>query len=283
MDINNIQKIVRETVNKTVQETVPKQFQQNPKTVQQKRSLNEASIVIPKTFVLKTELLSSVVKQVHVKIYKAAVDAYNSVSSKLDSLSRDDAGKTGDSQFRRLKMDETLNLNAIKLHELSFANISDVHSEIRVDSLPYMRFSRDWGTFENWQFDFRACGLASNEGWVVCCYDLYKQKYVNSIVEGDTVGIPFGCLPVLVLDTHHHAWFRDYPGEKINYLNAMMKELNWSVIEARMSVVEKGFLHTLYAIQPTQTADAEKLIHIAPQNQPPISGDQVLKNGVTLT
>ena len=39
-----------------------------------------------------------------------------------------------------------------------FENISDLNSTVSVDSLSYMRLARDFGTFDDWQKDFIACG-----------------------------------------------------------------------------------------------------------------------------
>ena len=240
-----------------------------------KTTLAEALVVLPKPYVLKTESLSGDTKELHTKIYKEYADSFNAVSTKLDVVSREDANNPHNSVYRNLKMNETENLNGVKLHELYFSNISDPQSEIRVDSIPFMRLSRDWGTFENWQFDFRACGLVANEGWVVCYYEPFKQRYMNVVIEGDTLNVPLCCIPVIVVDTHHHAWFLDYAGDKTSYLNAMMKELHWSVVEARMSVAEHANLQNLYAIQPVVNAEPEKMIGLAANNQAPIGKDQI--------
>jgi Fe-Mn family superoxide dismutase len=237
-----------------------------------KNTLKEALILIPKTFILKTEYLSGITKELHMKIYKAYVDSFNKISAKLDSLSNEDASTPNDSVFRHAKLDEQNSLNGTKLHELYFNNISDVHSEIHMDSIPYMRFARDWGTFDRWQFDFRACGMCAEEGWAICYYDPFKQKYLNTFIEKNSNNMPLCGIPVIVMDTWHHAWFRDHPEDKEGYLNSMFKELRFDVIEARMVVAERANLHYLYAIQPAPTSDPQTLLAAIPaSNQPPIA------------
>lgn len=243
-----------------------------------KSTLKESVIASVKPYTLKTESLSSETKELHTNIYKEHVESFNTVSTQLDVVNRQDTSKPSHSAFKSLKMDETDCLNGVKLHELYFSNISDPNSMIRVDSLPFMRLSRDWGTFENWQFDFRACGMVANEGWVVCYYEPYKQRYMNVVIEGDALNVPLCCIPVIIIDTHHHAWFLDFPGDKMTYLDTMMRELHWSVIEARMAVAEKANLQNLYAIQPVVNAEPEKMVGMLPSNQPPISKDQMVNN-----
>lgn len=224
-------------------------------TPQPKHNLNEATIVSTRTFQLGTDSLSEDVKANHFGLYKGYVESFNKVSIAVDSIPKDDANNPNNSQFRRLKEDEQFNLSAVKLHELYFGNIGDKRSEIRRDSTVFMRLEKDWGSFENWQLDFRACGMAAKEGWAVCYYEPFKQKYINCFVEGHNVGVPVGGIPVLVVDTWHHAWFKDYLGEKLTYLNAMLKEVNWDVVEARMACAESSGIHQLYMIQPSYPTD----------------------------
>lgn len=240
-----------------------------------KQVLKEALILTPKTFALKTDFLSQMVKETHMKIYKSFVDSFNLISSKLDTVSKADANNPNNSDYRRLRLDEQHNMNGAKLHELYFTNIGDQASEIRVDSTPFLRLSRDWGSFENWQFDFRACGMASIEGWAICYYEPFKQRYLNTFLERNTENIPIMGIPVLVIDTWSHAWFRDHPENKMNYLNAMMKEINWNVVEARMMVAEVSKLSQLYMIAPVINTEPDRMLQNIP-TQPPIDNGQII-------
>ncbi len=130
------------------------------------------------------------------------------------------------------------NRNAVHLHELYFANISDVDSEITFDSMTHMRLTRDFGTFDDWQWDFIACAKSARNGWAVCAFDTFLRRYVNFFIDGDDVCIPVGCVPVLVLDVWEHSFFRDYLENKDSYIENMMREINWDIVEARITRVE---------------------------------------------
>lgn len=238
--------------------------------LESKKLLETAMILMTKTFPgLKTEKLSSTTKEVHLGLYRRYVENTNRISSKLDSLSKTDASNPGDSEFRRLKLDQQFNLNGVKLHELYFKNISDLNSDITMDSICFMRLARDWGTFDNWQLDFRACAMAAMEGWAILCYDPLTQKYINIIVEQHGNGFPVGAIPILVIDTWHHAWFKDYPDEKINYIDNMMREINWSVVEARVIAAEASNLSQLFMIEPVVSSVSVQ-VNVSPSNEPPI-------------
>lgn len=194
-------------------------------------TLNEGYVANPKQYRLNTELLLSKTKDAHKDLYGGYIESFNETSAKLDSVDRRVAS-SNHSDFRSLKIDEQYNLNAIYLHELYFANISDPYSEINVDSLAHMRLNKDFGTFDEWQNDFIACAMGTRNGWVVTVYSTYLKKYVNMVIDGHDCHGLVGTYPVIVLDMWEHAR-RDYLNNKKDYVRAMMKELNWNVIEER--------------------------------------------------
>ena len=280
IDKSQLTKVIQEAVSNVLKstgklETVGPVVKQTVETA--KKLIKEAAIVMPRTFVMKGEVQSPVTKENHEKLYKSYVDSFNKISSKLDTVPRSDADNNNNSEFRRLKQDEVHNMNGVKLHELYFTNSGDLNSEIRADAVPFMRLSRDWGTFDAWQLDFRACGMAAREGWAVCYFDPFKQQYFNTFIEGHTINLPLMCIPVLVVDTWHHAWFYDFPGEKMEYLNKSMREINWNVVEMRMLVAEMAKLHQLYAIQPVMGSEKERVVTLG--SAPPV---EVLGKGSSL-
>lgn len=272
-----------ETLKKIIQSSIKETFDKSGKFPVKKKALpiiekkkdvktvKEAVHVTPDTFLLKTDKLSKVSKEAHENLYKNHVDTLNKVSSELDALNRQEANSFS-SGYRSYKMDEANNLNAVKLHELYFANISDMSSEISVDSIPYIKLSRYFGTFENWQFDFMACAMSSREGWVMTTYDPFSNVYRNVCVDGNNIGVPVSSIPILVIDMFSHAYYKDYDLDKRSYLMAMMREINWDVVEARMALVEKCDLAALYEIKPIYNNKPDDMLSAAEKaSQPPIN------------
>lgn len=200
--------------------------------------LDEALNAQEKQFQIRTDLLSPDNLENHKKLYKGYIDNFNKANLKLDSAQK---GKTNSShsEFRSLKLDETYNLNGVYLHELYFANIGDPNSQIKMDSLAYMRISRDFGSFDNWQNDFLACCNSSQCGWAVTYLNTYTQTYMNAMIDLHTNNIPFGSYPVIVMDVWQHAYYRDYLKDVDTYSRAMMKQLRWNVIEERVNRADK--------------------------------------------
>jgi Fe-Mn family superoxide dismutase len=199
--------------------------------------LDEAFVAEPKPYKQVSELVSQKTKDAHTELYKKYVETFNGVSAELDTADRT-ASDSRHSEFRSLKLDETYNLNSVWLHELYFANCFDPHSEVYMDSMAYLRLQRDFGTFEDWQKDFMACAMACGQGWAVCGYNIFLKKYVNTVVSNHSQDVMLGFYPLIVVDMHEHAYYRDYLSDKRSYLIAQMREFNWNVIEERFKKAE---------------------------------------------
>lgn len=227
MNLNTkaIEEVIKETLG-----TAKKQKQTKP--------VNEAYVVSTRKYDVTTEKLSEETKMAHEALMEGYAKSLNEVSAELETADRENVN-TNNSYFRNLKMDEVYNLNAVFLHGMFFENISDVRSNVPMDSLVYMRFERDWGSFDAWQRDFIACALSARNGWVVTVYNFMLRRYVNVIVDLHNIGIPFSSVPVIVLDCWEHSYYRDYLKDRKSYVFAMMKELRWEKIEDRIRKVEK--------------------------------------------
>jgi len=199
-------------------------------------NMNEAYVVSDKVFDYRTDAISNQTKQAHQKLLNGYVETLNTVSAELDTANREDANPN-DSVFRSLKIDEVYNLNAAFLHGMFFDNIAE-DSRVTADSLSFLRLERDFGTFDNWQRDFIATAMSSRNGWAVTVYNTFLKRYINVVVDLHSLNVPFGSYPVVVLDVWEHAYYRDYLNDRKKYVFAMMKQLNWKVINERFQRAE---------------------------------------------
>ena len=221
-----IRKVIREAFGKST----------NITTI--KKNLDEAYVTQAKKFDLTTELLSEKNKRAHQELFEKYVETLNRISAELDGANRTDAN-SNHSTFRSLKIDETFNLNGAFLHGLFFENISDPQSQLTMDSITFMRLERDFGTFDAWQKDFIACGMSARNGWAVTVYNTFLNRYMNVVCDLQSLNVPFSAYPVIVLDMWEHSYYRDYLNDKKAYIFAMMKELDWDIVEKRVKKAEK--------------------------------------------
>ena len=203
-----------------------------------KKKINESYVTAAQKYDVDTELLSEKNIAAHNELLAKYVDDLNTVSAKLDGVSRDDA-HLNHSEFRSLKIDEVYNLNASFLHAMFFENIGDQRSVITMDSMTFMRLERDFGSFDAWQKDFIACALSARNGWAVTVYNGFLGRYINVVVDLHSLNVPFASQPIVVLDCWEHSYYRDYLKDRKTYVYAMMKELNWEKIEERLKKAEK--------------------------------------------
>lgn len=230
--MKKLDEIINEAINKTLLESGIKE------SSIKKEIIKEAYVTQAGKFDLKTELLSDKTKKAHQELLEGYIDTLNKISASLDGVDKS-AANLNMSAYRSLKVDETYNHNASFLHGLYFENISDVNSNISMDSLSYMHLSRDFGSFDAWQQDFVACCLSSRNGWAITAYNMQLQRFMNTIVDLHSDNTMIGLYPVIVMDCWEHSYYRDYLKDRKTYVFAMMKELNWSVIESRISKADK--------------------------------------------
>ncbi len=209
-----------------------------PARKEDKKRISEAYVVQAKKYDINTDMLSRKALDANIENLNEYVEALNTVSAKLDSVDRS-ASNDKDSSFRGIKQEEAYNMNGAFLSAYYFDNIADHASKITMDSLAYMRLARDFGTFEEWQRDFIACAMASRDGWVCTVYNGFVDRYMNIYIDGNDVNLPMNCYPVIVLSVQERAYFRDYLNDRRKYIFAMMKELNWDLIELRIKRADK--------------------------------------------
>ncbi len=200
--------------------------------------LTESYVASEQKFNLPTEFLSASNKKNHEELYAGYIKNFNEISAKLDTVDRE-AANSNNSAYRSLKLDEAFNMNAVYLHELYFANISDLESNIQMDSLSYIKLSNDFGSFENWQKDFIASCMSSRCGWACTVLNTYLHSYQNVFLDLHSLNFPIGTIPIIVMDVWQHAYYKDYLKDVKTYTYAMMKELDWNVIEKRVAKAEK--------------------------------------------
>ena len=208
------------------------------KIIRDTLTINESLNAQEKQFQINTDFLGADNLENHKSLYKGYIDNFNKANLKLDTVEKG-ATNSSHSEFRSLKLDETYNLNGVYLHELYFSNIGDPNSQVKMDSLAYMRLTRDFGSFDEWQKDFLSCCNSSQNGWAITYLNTYTQTYMNAMVDMHTNNIPFGSYPIIVMDVWQHAYYRDYLKDVNTYSRAMMKQLRWNVIEERVMKADK--------------------------------------------
>src|SRR3972149_6890056 len=110
-------------------------------------------------------------------LYVGYVNKLNEIEERLKTVDRSKANQIF-SDFRGLKADESFALNGVILHELYFENLNAKGEKKSSGKLGDL-IAREFGSFEKWQEDFKACGMAAR-GWGIlgpCLYDGELSNY----------------------------------------------------------------------------------------------------------
>ena len=169
----------------------------------------------------------------HFKLYQGYVNNTNILNAKLAEMLA--GGQVGTPEYNEMKRRFGFEYSGMRLHEFYFGNLQAGGSQLSPSSALYAKIVADFGSFENWEKDFKATGLMRGIGWAVLFQDPHTNRLQNFWLGDHENGHPVGFHPVLVMDVWEHAFTVDYaPTEKAKYVEAFFANINWAAAEARL-------------------------------------------------
>lgn len=166
----------------------------------------------------------------HFTLYQGYVTNTNKLMDKLAAMRAE--GKTGEPEYAELKRRFGWEWNGMRLHELYFGNMGA--SALAADGKLAAALTRDFGSVDGWEKDFRASGAMRGIGWVVLYQDQESGTLFNEWIAEHDGGHLAGCNPVLIMDVFEHAFMLDYGLKRADYIAAFFKNLNWAAAESRL-------------------------------------------------
>ena len=168
--------------------------------------------------------------ETHFTLYNGYVTNTNKLIEKLTRLSLENKGS--EPEYAELKRRFGWEFNGMRLHELYFENMSKTPSQI---GKLKDKITKDFGSFENWEQDFKASGAMRGIGWVILAYDKTADKLFNVWINEHDIGHLTGASPLLVMDVFEHAFIIDYGLKRADYINAFFEVIDWKVVEERLT------------------------------------------------
>lgn len=167
----------------------------------------------------------------HFTLYQGYVANTNKVLETLDSMLKE--GKTSTPEYAEIKRRLGWEFNGMRLHELYFENLGG-KTPINKDGKLYKKIVEDFGSFENWEKDFRATGAMRGIGWAILYQDSVSGKLINFWINEHDAAHPAGCQPILIMDVFEHAFMVDYGLKRADYIESFFKNINWEAAEKRI-------------------------------------------------
>ncbi|VVC02999.1 Superoxide dismutase [Fe] [Candidatus Bilamarchaeum dharawalense] len=180
-----------------------------------------------------TEGFSEQLLKNHFTLYQGYVANTNKVSDLLVTLLKE--GKMGTPEYAELKRRFGWEYNGMVLHELYFGNLIKGGKPLQMKEIHpiYLQLEKDFGSFENWEKDFRATGAMRGIGWVILYYDKTAKRLFNIWVNEHDIGHLSNAVPLLIMDVFEHAYMIDYGLKKPDYINSFFKAINWDIVLKR--------------------------------------------------
>ncbi len=172
--------------------------------------------------------------EAHLKLYEGYVKFTNHLREVLADLRKDsekNAYALGE-VMRRFGFE----FNGMRMHEYYFEQFERGTTPPDEKGVLAQSVIEKYGSWNDFINHFSAIGLMRGIGWTVLYYDPRGKTPHTTWVGEHELGQLAGLPVILALDMWEHAYMVDYlPAEKKKYIEAFLKNLNWSVIEERFT------------------------------------------------
>ncbi len=180
------------------------------------------------------EGMSEKMMKEHYKLYQGYIKKAGEIEEKLKTVDRSSANATY-SDLRALKLGYSFAVDAIKSHELYFEHLGGqggAPKDLFVEEL----LNKNFGSFDAWIEDMKATAIAAR-GWVWSAFDWQTNTVFNWLGDAHDAFPIWHATPFVALDVYEHAYFIDYGVARKDYVEAFFKNLDWEVINKRLTSV----------------------------------------------
>jgi Fe-Mn family superoxide dismutase len=167
--------------------------------------------------------------------YGTAVRTVNAIRADLAAL---DVAAAPGYLLRALKREELVAMSSVALHELYFGNLG---GDGKVTATMAADLQEHFGSVDAWRREFVAAAqaLRGGSGWMLLSYSRRDQQLYNQVAFDHTQAL-VDASPLLVLDMYEHAYHIDFGANANAYVDAFMRNIDWSVVEKRFSEARGG-------------------------------------------
>lgn len=180
--------------------------------------------------------------EMHFKLYEGYVKESNRLSELISEfLKKEEVDQEKMPAYSELKRRLGFEYNGMILHEYYFDNLKKGGGEDPPStSLFFKKTQESFQSYEIWKADFVSVGKMRGVGWALCYEDPSHGYLSNNWITLHEVGNITSFKPILVMDVWEHAFLLDYkPSERGKYIEAFFSNIDWSVVEDRLSILKK--------------------------------------------
>lgn len=166
--------------------------------------------------------------------YASYIKGRNEVEEKLDKMRT-----SGDwTAVRAAKLAESHHASGQILHEI-FWDMLGGNGEMPEGDLKN-QIIKDFGSIENFVAEFKEVAKAAR-GWSILAYDVFDKSLHVYMADFHDQAVVWGAVPLLTLDVWEHAYYHDYGPKRADYLETLMKIIDWNKVAARFAEINSKF------------------------------------------
>ena len=180
------------------------------------------------THLLGMKGFSDIMLTNHFTLYEGYVKNSNLLMTRLDGDI-----ESGSVEYYELKRRLAWEIDGMRMHELYFKNLSKDKKEIGKETKNLLE--KNFSTLENWQKSFNTNCLIRGIGWVMLLQDNQTKEVFHTWIGEHNQGHILDCKVLLVMDMWEHAYMTDYGIKKAEYIEAFWNNIDWNVVENRLS------------------------------------------------
>ena len=139
----------------------------------------------------------------------------------------------------KLEKDLAFNLGGHVNHSIFWTNLSPNGGGQATGSLA-TAIDEQFGSFDKFVAQFTAVALGvQGSGWAVLAYDVLGEQLAIFQLFDQQGNVPFGLVPLLMLDVWEHAYYLDYKNVRADYVKAFWNVVNWEDVAQRFAAASK--------------------------------------------
>ncbi|MDP2650327.1 MAG: Fe-Mn family superoxide dismutase [bacterium] len=175
---------------------------------------------------------------VHLGLYQGYVTHINLLREQIADLSQEDPEKyffAIESIRRRLGFE----FNGMRMHEFYFPQWEGGAKASGQDSPLARALKEKYGSWDGFLDHFQTVAKSRGSGWATLAWDSKGQTPHVWWTADHELGMLADVHVLLACDMWEHSYMVDYtPAEKGMYIDAFLKNLNWSIVEERFAAAQ---------------------------------------------
>ena len=184
----------------------------------------------------KTQGFSAKQLEAHYGLYKGYVGKYKTITEAIKALTPEQlSGANGTYHvYRELLVEQSFALNGVLLHEGYFEALGGGSNTLPSPALKQL-LTHHFGSWEGFTAHLVAAGKCMR-GWAILAVNLRDGGLHWYGLDSHNQFSPMLTVPILVVDVYEHAYLLDFSTNREAYLTALIKTIDWGVVEQRLAL-----------------------------------------------